>query len=277
MPAYIVRWRKTVGSQWGYGPGHIAISSVMTLNELVKLVLESAEKVVDPATLSTERGVLSDLDLRPGGNTVVKDVDKSMKPYESGARFDVSALQVDDLRNIVRRIFHVDQLELKESPAMSATEVMVRYELMNRLLGPTMGRLQHDLIDNVVTNTFRMMFRARQLPEMPAVVKESDGMMSVQYKGPLSRAQKSDDVAAAERWLANVGELANIFPEMRHIPDPLKVAKYLAEQLNVPADLSRTEADVNKRIADDEARVAEAEQQQRQATNAQIQGMQSGQ
>ena len=250
MPVYGPRWRRTVGSQWGYGPGHLSISSVLTLNEMLKLTLESAEKVIDPVTLVRERGLLSSIDLRAGGVVALKDPDKDIKAYESGARFDVSAVKAEELRHMINRTFKVDQLELKESPAMSATEVMVRYELMNRLLGPTMGRLQNDLLDPLVSNTFDTLMRQKQFPDMPDSVAE-EGDIVIQYVGPLSRAQKSDEVAAVERWLGMLGAMAEQFPEMKHIPEPLQVAQYVREGLNIPATLQRNEGDFNGKVKEE--------------------------
>ena len=245
MPAYIVRWRRTAGSQWGYGPGHIALSTVLTLNETIRLVLEAAEKVIDPATLVTKRGLLSDLDLSAGGLTVVKDVDQ-IKAYESKARFDVSHLQIEDMRNMVRRYFHVDQLELKESPAMSATEVMVRYELMNRLLGPTMGRLQNDLLDPLVNNTFRALYRAKQISEMPQNVRDAGGLVDIEYVGPLSRAQKLDETASVERWIGNITQLAEVFPQVLNVPDVVAIAKKMADSLNIDSHLMNSDTTIDQ-------------------------------
>ncbi|MES0344011.1 MAG: portal protein, partial [Anaerolineales bacterium] len=171
MPAFIPRWRKTSKSMWGHGPAMIALPDILTINSLVELILKATEKVVDPPTKVTERGLLSDLDLEPAGLTVVRTMD-SMEPYESGARFDVSQLQREELKRSIRSIFYVDQLELKESPAMTATEVQTRYELMQRLLGPTLGRLQSDYLDPLVQRTFNILYRAGQLGEPPAAVFE---------------------------------------------------------------------------------------------------------
>lgn len=280
MPSYAIRWRRTAGSQWGYGPGHLAIPTILTLNELVKLVLMAAEKAVDPTNLTTLRGLLSDLDLSPGGLTVVKDIDGSLKPYESGARFDVSALQIKDLRDLVRRQFHVDQLELKESPAMSATEVMVRYELMNRLLGPTMGRLQNDLLDPVVNNTFIQLFRAGELPEMPQSVADAGGVVDIEYVGPLSRAQKMDEVAAVERWLGILMGVSEVFPEIRDVPNPIEIAKVMAQGLNIPADLMHTDTEVTtiqqlRKQLEGAMQQLEMMQQQGEAAKAQGEGAQA--
>jgi len=152
LPAFIPRWRKTSKSMWGHGPAMIALPDILTINQLVELILKATEKVVDPPTKVTERGLLSDLNLEPSGLTVVRTMD-SIEPYESKARFDVSQLQREQLKQSIRSIFFVDQLELKESPAMTATEVQTRYELMQRLLGPTLGRLQSDYLDPLVQRT----------------------------------------------------------------------------------------------------------------------------
>ncbi|RLA55130.1 MAG: hypothetical protein DRR04_15030, partial [Gammaproteobacteria bacterium] len=109
MPAFLPRWAKTSGSMWGYGPGTIAISDVMTLNTMVEQRLKSAAKVINPPTVVTERGLMSDLDLTPGGQTVVRDIN-AMKPYESGARFDVADVLIADVRANVNKVFLVDRL-----------------------------------------------------------------------------------------------------------------------------------------------------------------------
>jgi len=82
MPAFVPRWRKTAGSQWGYSPAMVCLSDVLTLNQLVELILIAGEKVVDPPVLGRRRGVFGDVDLRAGGYTTVAD-EKSITVFES--------------------------------------------------------------------------------------------------------------------------------------------------------------------------------------------------
>ena len=140
MPAYVLRWGRAAGSKFGYSPAINCLSDILTLNQLVEFTLKAAEKVIDPPVLSRQRGVIGDLDLYPGGNTVVRDP-RDVVPFESGARFDVSNIEREKLIETIRQSFFVDQLELKQSPAMTATEVNVRYELMQKLLGPALSRM----------------------------------------------------------------------------------------------------------------------------------------
>lgn len=245
-PAFIPRWRKTSKSMWGHGPAMIALPDILTINQLVELILKSTEKVVDPPTKVTERGLLSDLDLEPAGMTVVRTMD-SMMPYESGARFDVSQLQREQLKQSIRSIFYVDQLELKESPAMTATEVQTRYELMQRLLGPTLGRLQSDYLDPLVQRTFNILYRAGQFGELPATIaEENNGELDIIYTGPLVRAQRADIAQGVSRWVASLAELGELIPEVLDIPNWDQIGKELGSLEGVPAKLMNSDAEIKK-------------------------------
>lgn len=245
MPAFVPRWRKTSGSKWGHSPGMICLSDVLTLNELVRLVLKAAEKVVDPPILTTRRGVFGDIDTDAGGVTVVAAMD-AFKPYESGARFDVSSLQKAELQQSIRQTFFMDQLQLKDSPAMTATEVQVRYELMQRLMGPTLSRLQYDFLDPLVQRTFRILYRLNRLPEAPASVKNSKAEFDIEYTGPMARAQKADQVAAIERWLGTLAQLAEGYPQLMDLPDVDRAGILMGEYGGVPLEIIKDQDVINQ-------------------------------
>jgi len=257
MPAFVARWRKVAGSRWGHSPAAVAMGDILTLNQLKESVLQAAAKVIDPAILVEESGIFGDLELGRGTLNVVGDIDR-IKPFESGSRFDIGAIEVEDLRSMINKAFYQDQLQLKESPAMTATEVNVRYELMQRLLGPTLGRLQNDFLDPLVQRTFNIMFRARALPEIPEGLNISQ--LDIEYTGPLSRAQKSETVQAVERWIANIAGVAEIFPEALDRVNIDAVAKEIALLSGVPSKLINDDNEV-KEIRDQRAKQQQAQQQ----------------
>lgn len=234
QPAFVARWRMMSGSMWGFSPAMLALPDILSLNEMVRLILRAGEKVLDPATITSERGLLGDLDLEPGGLTVVRDVEQ-IKPYESGARFDVSELQKENLQTSIRQVFHVDQLSLKESPAMTATEVRVRYELMQRLLGPTLGRLTNDFLDPLIMRTFAIMLRGGALAPPPDDARDEQGILDIEYTGPLAKSQKMAEVEGMERWVGSIVALSEVFPELRDLVDVDDYGRNLAETLGVPS------------------------------------------
>lgn len=275
MPAFIPRWRQTVGSMWGNSPAMIALPDVLTINELVELILKATEKVVDPATLVTERGLLADLDLTAGGLTVVRTME-DIAAYESKARFDVSSLEREELKSSIRSVFFVDQLELKESPAMTATEVQVRYELMQRLLGPTLGRLQNDFLSPLISRTFNIQLRAGKFGDIPEVVADYEGQMNVKYMGPLARAQKIDVVRSIQEWTAYLASMAEIQPDILDIPDWDAIARLLADLSNVPTKLIKKQTEIdqnrkNRKAQQDAAIAAETGKMEAEGNKAQAQ------
>ena len=52
---------------------------------------------------------------------------------------------------------------------MTATEVQVRYELMQRLLGPTLGRFQSEFLNPLIERVFGIMFRANAFLPAPEI------------------------------------------------------------------------------------------------------------
>lgn len=262
MPAFVSRWRKTSGSRWGHSPGTVALSDILTLNQIKEATLEAAGKAIDPANLTEEGNIVGDLDLDRGGLTVVSDLD-GLRPYESGTRFDVSNIEIAMLTESIRKAFYQDQLELKESPAMTATEVNVRYELMQRLLGPTLGRLKTDLLDPLIKRTFNLLLRSGQLPEIPEGMPAAN--MDIEYNGPLPRAQQAETAMAIRIWLEEIAALSEMYPQARDLPDVDKAFRMMAQLRGVPSKVTRSEEEIQE---DRDAREAQMTQQAATATAA---------
>jgi hypothetical protein len=248
MPAYAPRWAATSESQWGNGPSHYALADILTLNQLVELDIKAREKVIDPALLVQERALINTLNLGPGAQNVVRDISQ-VKAFESAARFDVVEATIIRLQESVRKYFYIDQLELKESPAMTATEVQVRYELMQRLLSSTMARLKEEFLDPLLQRTFNLLYRAGELGELPQGIELEE--FDITYVGPLSRSMRFDESASIERWVTQLQLMAQTGGEAEQVllvPDWDAIARRAAAQLNLPTELTRDPDDVKADI-----------------------------
>ena len=247
MPAYVPRWRKTSSSMWGNSPAMIALSDVMTLNRLIELMIQSMEKTIDPATIVTERALITDLDLNPGGLTVVRSLDE-IDTFESKARFDVAYQEIERYRDQIREYFMLDQLMLPpmEGTPATATEIQARVAQLERLIGPTLGRLQKDFLDPCISRTFNILFRGDQFPQMPDIVAQYATELDVEYVGPMALAQKQDQVGAVERWVGSLMGMAEANPEVLDIPDWDEVGKGTGIMMGVPAKFMRGEKELDE-------------------------------
>ena len=260
MPGYALRWGRMSGSKFGFSPGLNALPDIRTINTLTAQILDAGAKVIDPAFLTMQRGIIGDIDLSPGGETVVRDMD-AMKPFESGARFDVSQLIKGDLVKSIREAFYVDQLELPQNDRMTATEVQVRYEQMQRLLGPALFRIQSDFLDPLISRCFKILYRDGKLPSMPQIVKDNEGEFEVEYLGPLARSQKMAAVNAFQQLMTVLERIAPVKPEVVESIKWDDAVKDMALRMGVPAKYLKSEEELK------------ADQAERDAQNSKMAGM----
>jgi hypothetical protein len=240
-------WARTPGSKWGHGPGNIALPTVKYVNAWKELMRASGEKVIDPSLITSERNILSDVDLKAAGLTVVRDVDQ-LKPLESHAQFDVAEGMLERDQKQIRDIFHVDELQMKDSPAMTATEAQIRYEWMMRLLGMTLAFIQAYLLGPVVINILAMRVRVGACPPMPKALRDAGGLLNIEYQGPLARSQRTDEVAAIERGATFIAGLAQFYPEIRAAMDPVEAVKHVFNRLGIPANIIPPDAILRKKM-----------------------------
>jgi hypothetical protein len=253
MPAFVARWKKVSGSSWGHSPAFVCLSDILQLNEVVQSTSEARIKEVNPPMKSTERGIITDLDLTTGSLTMVADMEEldRLLPPNTMAFSDV---EIERLQESIRDTFFVNKLELKESPAMTATEVMARLQQMMEMFAPTLGRLQADLLDPLITLTFQVLGRNGRLPAPPEGLIEAD--LDIEYTGPIPRAQKNERAQSISLWISELAGLGQIVPAILDVPDTDAIARELGFDRGVPAKLMNTEQEVvdirNKRAEQQE-------------------------
>ena len=86
---------------------------------------------------------------------------------------------MNDLRERIRTMFFLDQLQFQGAPRMTATEVVERTERTLRLLGPTLGRLQSEFLGPMIERIYGVLSRSGRLPEPPESIAEQE--LKIEY------------------------------------------------------------------------------------------------
>ncbi len=278
FPFMCPRWAKTSGEVYGRGPSHTALPDIKTLNAVTEFVLKAAPLAMIPPTIEVDDSVVGEPDLRPAGRNVVealgtRSLSETFAFMQTGMKVDLSQIVLADLRAGIRRIYFADQLELQEGPQMTATEVQVRWELMQRLLGPTLGRLESEFLNPLVERCFGIMARARALLPLPQALKDA-GMelpdLDIEYEGPLARAQRTVELTAQDRVIGFIGALtaammgAGVPPaQVAAAWDVLKIDKTIrdrAEITGMRSDSLASDEEVQQVRADRAEAQAQADQ-----------------
>ena len=264
FPYLVPRWTKATGEIFGRSPSYNALPDIKTLNKAVEIGLKAWAKAIDPPLLVQDDGVIGRVRMTPGGITVVRN-DAAIKPLQIGSNWQITDLKENQLRTAIRQAYYSDQLQLQDGPQMTATEVQVRYELMQRLLGPTLGRFQSEFLNPLIERVFNIMFRANALLPVPEIAEGQS--LQVEFIGPLARSQRMEEAVAVERLYQLGMQLAQADPNILDLFDNDTAIRLRAELLGVPKTVLRGPAEVEQM----RRQRAEAQQQQQQMMMAQQQ------
>jgi len=253
FPYLVPRWSKATGEIFGRSPSYNALPDIKTLNKAVEIGLKAWAKAIDPPLLVQDDGVIGRVRMTPAGITVVRN-DGAIKPLQIGSNWQITDMKENQLRTAIRQAYYSDQLQLQEGPQMTATEVQVRYELMQRLLGPTLGRFQSEFLNPLIERVFGIMLRAKAF--MPTPEMMGNQKLDIEYVGPLARSQRMEESIAIERLYQLVMNVGQIDPSIMDNINHDEAIRMRAKLLGVPKTVLRGKDEVA------EMREAKAQQQQ---------------
>jgi len=274
FPYLVPRWSKATGETYGRSPSYNALPDIKTLNKAVEIGLKAWAKAIDPPLLVQDDGVIGRVRTTPAGITVVRN-DGAIKPLQIGNNWQITDMKEGQLRTAIRQAYYSDQLQLQDGPQMTATEVQVRYELMQRLLGPTLGRFQSEFLNPLIERSFGIMLRAGALMQPPEIIQ--DTKMDIEYVGPLARSQRMEEANAIDRLYQLAMNIAQIDPAIMDNINHDEAIRMRAKLLGVPNSVLNGKDEVEEKrkaqqAAQAQQQAAMAQQQQAETAKTQAQG-----
>ncbi len=255
FPYLVPRWSKATAEIFGRSPSYNALPDIRTLNKAVEIGLKAWAKAIDPPLLVTDDGVIGRVRTTPAGITVVRG-DNAVRPLQIGSNWQITDLKETQLRTAIRQAYYSDQLQLQDGPQMTATEVQVRYEMMQRLLGPTLGRFQSEFLNPLIERVFGIMYRANAFGEEPEALQGQK--MDVEYVGPLARSQRMEEGIAIERLYQMAFNVAQVNPQIMDNIDHDAAVRLRANLLGVPKSILRDPEEIEaERQAQAQAQAAQ--------------------
>jgi hypothetical protein len=254
FPCIVPRWLLIPGSVYAVGPVNDALPAIKRLNELGRMELAAADLAVAGMWIAEDDGVLNPKTVKVGPRKIItaNSVD-SMKELKSGADFNVTWTMQDKLQAQVRKILMADQLQAQDGPAMTATEVHVRVNLIRQLLGPIYARLQAEYLQPLIERCFGLAYRASErmwaagltgVFNPPPNETVAGREFTVRYVSPLARSQKLEEVSAMDQLEDRLVSRAEINPEEMDVYLWEDADRERAKALGVPGKLMRKPEDI---------------------------------
>jgi len=276
FPALVPRWVVRGGDIYGESPAMTALGDINQLQHQQLRKAQGIDYKTRPPLQAPTSMKNRDVEMLPGGITYVD----SANPH-GGIRsaFEVNIdLQhllgdIRDVRERIRSCFFADlfmMLANQTDARMTATEVAERHEEKLLMLGPVMERLQNELLDPLIENTFDAIMEAGIASPAPDELQGRP--LNVDLIGMLAQAQRAVGTNSIDRFVGNLGAVAQFKPEVLDRFDSDRWAEVYSDSLSldpqiiVPRDQAQA---IREQRAQAQAQAQQAALAEQQASTAQ--------
>lgn len=258
MPVVVPRWRGVPGSEYGIGQVSTILPDAKTLNKLIELGFGSVEMSICGMYGAVDDGIVNAKTIKVGARKVIVMASKdNFFPIPASGKPDFAIFEIERLQSSIKKGLLADQLQPQDGPAMTATEVHVRIQLLRQILAPVSGRFKTEF-EPAIARCFNLLYRRGAFNVLPEeLTGENAPAIIPTYSSPLAKAQKLEDVGAMERFEDTLLKKASAgITDPLDIYDQDKATRELASLLGVPASLLK-DKDV---VDEDRAARQDAEQ-----------------
>lgn len=253
------RWSST-NDIYGDGPGMETLGTIKQLQHEQIRKGEGIDYQTRPPVQAPTSMKNRELNRLPGG---VSYVDMNATQAKVQTLFDVQLnlqhllMDIQDVRERIRGTFYVDlflMLANDNRSGITATEVAERHEEKLLMLGPVLERLHNELLDPLISITFERMLESGLVEPPPPELEGTE--LQVEFVSMLAQAQRAISTNSIDRYVIQLGTIAQFKPEVLDRFDADQWAETYADMLGVDPELI-----VDQKIVE-ERRAATAKQMQ---------------
>lgn len=241
FPALTPRWATSGGDIYGNSPGMEALGDIKQLQHEQLRKAQGIDYMTKPPLQVPVSMKNMGVETLPGG---ISYVDQS-SPHSGiktafEVRLDLSHLlgDIQDVRSRIKETFYTDlflMLANQTDSRMTATEVAERHEEKLLMLGPVLERLHNELLDPLIDMTFARLVASGTLPPAPTELHGLD--LNVEYVSVLAQAQRAVATNGIDRFVGNLGQVAQFKPDVLDNFDSDKWAEMYSDMLGVDPQL----------------------------------------
>lgn len=269
FPAVVGRWGASATSVYSEeSPGMIAIGDTKQMRHQYLQKGNALDYQVNPALLLPESAKDHELDFLPGGRSYVSNptaADQVKPAFDVQIPLGDINADIMEAQNRINAAFYVDMFLMLagRTKEMTAFEVAQRNEEKLVQLGPVFSRLNNEVLRGTIERVFNILQRAGQLPQPPQSL--AGRPLNVEYTSMLAKAQRSIRAASLRNYLLDIGQFAQMKPEVLTKINPFAVADEFADYHSVAPSVVVPTEDAQATIQQQQQAIGQAEQQAQMA------------
>lgn len=210
FPYHVGRWTKLAGEMYGRSPASTCLPDIRQVNQMVKEILSQAMFSNSPPMVLERDGFMLPLKWKPRSLIWKEPGYNDPQMLDNRSQPMVSLEMLQDVREHILRCFFVDWLVQEQKRARQTTiEVMDKRDEKLRMLAPVLGRLQSEMLDEMLVRSYNLLRRQRKLPPPPI-----PGVpLQVVYISPAAKAQFGSKVLSYQRFIEDLVALSQLPPD----------------------------------------------------------------
>ena len=262
-PWIVYRWAKNPTEVLGRGPILEVLPSVKSINELARNDLIAAGFAAQGAYMGFSDGVFNPFNARlePGAVLAINQASAATPPLQPIPQAgDMQRVQMTYayLQEQINNLLFAQPLGSVENVKnRSATEMMLRQQNLQEIIGPAFARYQ---VEALMPLTRRLLFIMRKKGMVPNF--EVDGQeVTIEFNSPLAQSQQLQDALAIQQMASALAALVGPEAAMNSFNIEL-IPEGLAKGLNVPLKYVKSPGQIETQMS--EAREIMKQQQEQQ-------------
>lgn len=276
FPVLVPRWVVRGGDIYGESPAMMALGDINQLQHEQLRKAQGIDYQTKPPLQVPTSMKNRDVEMLPGGISYVDAANPHggiRTAFEAQINLNYLLEDIRDVRERIRGCFFADLfLMISQAPTsnMTATEIAERHEEKLLMLGPVLERLQNELLDPLIEMTFDLIMVAGIAPPPP---EELQGKaLNVDLIGMLAQAQRAVGTNSIDRFVGNLGAVAQFKPEVLDRFDVDRWAEVYSDSLGldpqiiIPIDQAQA---IRQQRAQAQQQAQQAALAEQQATTAQ--------
>lgn len=272
MPYIVTRAYKLPGTPYSYSPGTEALADVKMMNEMKALILEAGQLAVAPPYLVPNDGFVGRFSYEPRAMNYYKTDREGasaneFQPLTIGGDPRFSWELLLSMKQDINEAFFVDLFQAitartKAKGDATAYEIQELASEKMFLLGPMLVNQQRENFQRLFDRMFSIKEEQGMLPPVPHEL--AGKKLKVEYTSPLVLAQKEAQTQSMLKTYLEVGNLANIAPEVLDLFDHDENVRRILAQRGFPQTGIRPRGQV------EELRSARAQAEQQAAAKQEM-------
>jgi len=265
FPVMAVRWEVAGEDTYGTNcPGMVSLGDVKQLQLAEKRIAAALDQKVKPAMVGPTSLRNAKASILPGDITYLDEREGTRgfrRLFEID--FDIRELEgkQEQVRIRISKAFYEDlflMLANTNRRQITAREVEERHEEKLLALGPVLERINQDLLDPLIENTFAIMDKQGILPEPPDSLAGRE--YTIEYVSVMAQAQKLAGIGNIERMAGFVAQVASLDPSVINKFDIEEAIEVYGDLVGVDPNLIKSKEEVEAIKAEQAAQQAQMQQ-----------------